>query len=512
MGQLSMSRDILLISLQEDLDVLGLRSLHYQLLKYGFSSHLLFMPNASITAISDAVCSLVDQLSPTFIGISLMSIEYDRAIRLTRILKAHRSSMPILWGGIHPTIAPETCLDYADFVCIGEGEKFIVEFATALDRGADPEGIDNLCFRSNGRVIKNSLCPLISDLSVLPVCDHIPINSYLSHKGIITPMNTRLFRQYARYSGTIYSIMSSRGCPFSCTYCCNNALAEIYGSKNVRIRDAHTIIEELKQAIFQYPFIEYINFQDDCFLSRTDKEMEYFCRLYAAEIKRPYIVRSIPTFITERKIKLLKSTGLAWIFLGLQSGSDHICHEVYQRLSGKREFLQAAGAIKKQDLAAVYDVILDSPFESDEDRIETVRTLMDTPKPFYTQFFSLSLYPGTELRRRALEEGLIKGDEYQSKDYLLYSKTIINTLTRLAAFIPSIWMKYILGLYCRKPSSFWFRSNVTVARLFAIAFAEPITSFKVIRLSQRKKLGATIRVLPHYLQEWLSRFRKQFGY
>lgn len=506
-----MNREVLLISLQEDLDVIGLKSLHYQLLRQGFASHILFIPMFSGAAIYDAICNLVDKLSPLFIGISLMSIEYDRAKQLTHILKSHCPSIPILWGGIHPTIAPETCLDYADFICIGEGESFIVDFANAIANGSSPETLGSLAFRRTGQVIQNPLYPLMIDLSTIPVCEHVPRDSYVLHKGTITTLNIRTFRKYARYSGTTYSIMSSRGCPFSCTYCCNNALVKIYGSKKIRFRELSSVIDELRMAITQYPFIEYINFQDDCFLSRSDEEMERFCHLYKQEIKIPFIARSIPTFITERKLVSMKSAGLAWICLGLQSGSDYVCHDIYKRPSGKQDFLKAARAIKNQDLAAFYDVMLDNPFETDEDRIDTVSTLVETPKPFYTQFFSLTLYPGTELRRQALEEGLIKGDEYQSKDYLLYNKTSINNLIRLATFIPSNWLEFLLKLFRLKPASLWFKMNIFMARLFAIAFAEPITYLKVIRLSQRKKLVSTIRVLPYYVKEGLSRFRKQFG-
>ncbi len=505
-----MNREVLLISLQEDLDVIGLKSLHYQLLDHGFASHILFIPKFSGTAMPDAICNLVNKLSPLFIGISLMSVEYDRAKQLTHVLKSRYPSMPIIWGGIHPTIAPETCIEYADFICIGEGENFIVDFANAIANESSPESLNSLAFRKNGQVVHPPLYPLIIDLSVLPVCEHIPKNSYVLHKGRITALDTKTFRKYARYSGTTYSIMSSRGCPFSCTYCCNNALAKMYDSKKIRFRKLASVIDELKMAITQYPFIEYINFQDDCFLSMSDEEMERFCYLYKQEIKRPFIARSIPTFITENKLASMKSAGLSWISLGLQSGSDHVCQDIYQRQSGKEDFIKAAQVIKNQELAAFYDVILDNPFETDKDRINTVQTLMETPKPFYAQFFSLSLYPGTELRRQALEKGLIKGNEYLSKDYLLYNKTNINNLIRLATFIPSNWLKFLLELFRRKPNSLWFKMNISVTRLFAIVFVEPITYLQVIRLSQRKRLRATIRVLPYYLKEGLSRFRKQF--
>lgn len=505
-----MNREVLLISLQEDLDVIGLKSLHYQLLKHGFTSHILFIPKFPSDVTSDIICNFIDKLSPMFIGISLMSVEYDRAKQLTNIIKSLYPSLPIIWGGIHPTIAPETCLDYADFTCIGEGEHFIVDFANAIAGKSNTGTINGLAFRKNGQIIRNTLYPLITDLSALPACEHIPKDSYVLHKGRIAALDTKTFRKYARYSGITYSIMSSRGCPFSCTYCCNNALAKIYGLKKTRFRDASDVIDELKAAINQHPFIEYINFQDDCFLSRSDEEIERFCNLYKKEIKRPFIARGIPAFFTERKLSSMKSAGLVWIILGLQSGNDNVCQNIYQRPSGKQDFLKAAQIVTSHNLAAFYDVILDNPFETDEEQLDTVLTLMETPKPFYTQLFSLSLYPGTELRKQAVENNLIKGDEYQSKDYLLYDKTNINELIRLATFLPSGWLKFLLRLLRLKPNSLWFKINTFMARLFTIIFYEPVTCFKVIRLSQGKKLAATFRVLPYYVKEGFSRFRKQF--
>jgi len=507
-----MNKEVLLISLQEDLDVIGLKSLHYQLLEHGFASHILFIPEFSGTAISDALCNLINKISPLFVGISLMSVEYDRAKQLTNILKSQYPSLPIIWGGIHPTIAPETCWDYADFICIGEGECFIVDFANAIANGAIPDNLGSLAFLKNGQAIRNTLYPLITDLSALPFCDHIPKNSYVFHKGSITALDIKTFRKYARYSGITYSIMSSRGCPFSCTYCCNNALATIYDSKKVRFRELSSVVVELKTAKAQYPFIEYINFQDDCFLSQSDEEIEQFCNLYKKEIGLPFVARGIPSLITERKLSLMKSAGLAWISLGLQSGNDQVCYDIYKRPSGREDFLRAAKLIKDNDLAAFYDVILDNPFETDNDRIDTILTFMETPKPFYTQFFSLSLYPGTEMRKRVLEKGLLDEDAYKSKDYLLYKKTDINNLIRLSTFLPSFWTKYLLNLFRVKPDSPSFKINIFIARLFTLAFTEPVSYFKVIRLSQGKKLGTTLMVLPYYVKEGFSRFRRQFSW
>ncbi len=509
-----MNRSILLISIQENLDVLGLKSLHNQLLHNGYDSQLLFCPAMSTLPMSSkavsSVCNLVDEISPLFIGISLMSVEFERAIHLTQVLKQHNSSIPILWGGIHPTIAPENCLDYADFVCIGEGELFILDFASALAEGESADNIGSLSFRRNGQIIRNSLYPLNRKLSSLPSCEHVEKNGYILDKDSLVRLDVQSFKKYARYLGVTYSIITSRGCPYSCTYCCNNALAQIYDSKTMRFREFSDIITELKRVVTEYPFVEYINFQDDCFLARKNADMERFCQLYQTEIARPFICRSIPTFVTESKLAIMKSAGLAWISIGLQSGSERVCRDVYKRRSTRQNFLKAARAIKQLDLAAFYDVILDNPFETDEDLMETVQTLMETPKPFYTQFFSLSLYPATELREIALSEGFLREDEYKTKDYLLYKKTPLNNLVRLAAFLPSRWTKFLAGLYKKNPDSLWRKTNTFIARLFAVTIAEPVTYFKVIWLSQGKKFTKTLRILPSYFRDGLSRFWSQF--
>jgi anaerobic magnesium-protoporphyrin IX monomethyl ester cyclase len=464
------------------------------------------MSNRAAKSVGD----LIAEISPLFIGISMMAVEFERAVRMTRVLRQHNASIPVVWGGIHPTLAPESCLEHADFVCRGEGELFILDFARALANGETPGDIGSLCFRRNGHVVENPLYPLMPDLTAIPACEYVSQNGHVLHNDTITPLNTKTFRTYARYGGTTYSIMSSRGCPFSCTYCCNNALAKLYGSKSIRFREMSRVIDELREAVARYPFIEYINFQDDCFLARSDEQTEQFCHLYKSQVNHPFIVRSIPKFITEDKIAALKSAGLAWISLGLQSGSDRVCREVYKRRSDKQDFLRAARAIKQQDLAAFYDVILDNPFEGDDDIMETALTLIETPKPFYVQFFSLSFFPGTELRERAIDEKLIQGDEYQTKDYLLYRKTPLNNLVRLAAFLPSRWTKYLVALYRKNPASLWCSINMLVARLFVITVMEPLTYLMVIRLSQQKNMLRTLWVLPNYFSEGLSRFWKQF--
>jgi radical SAM superfamily enzyme YgiQ (UPF0313 family) len=505
--------DILLISLQKDLDVIGLNYLHYYLLKHSYNSTILFLPtfNANENTMK-GILNFVNKISPKLIGISLMSTDYDNACHLTKFLKKHFKSVPVVWGGIHPTIAPEMCLEYSDYVCIGECEKTILDIAnTVIKKGNnDLTQIRNLCYKEGGQVKRNDLYPLIDNLDEIPSYDHVPINSYIQTKKTILVLNQHNFRKYARFSGTIYNIMSSRGCPFACTYCCNNFISRLYNSRKVRRRSTNNIISELKKAINDNPYIEYINFQDDCFMACSNKYLNEFCEIYKKEIKRPFIVRGIPVYITEDKVKTLKSSGIGWITMGLQSGSDYVNREIYKRKSLKADFLNAAKIIKKYNIAAFYDIMLDNPFETEENQFETIQTLTETPKPFHPQLFSLVFYFGTEMYERTLKECPENIDNSLKKDNFLYNKVIINDITRLAIFLGKKHINKLVHLYKINPESFIFKFKLLIAKLQSSLIFEPLTYLRVINLSVGGNLKKTLKVLPHYFFIGFPRYLNQF--
>lgn len=125
------NKKVLLISPQDNFSIIGLKYIHYYLLKNNYQSHLLLMPNIDqndLVALEE-LRKFISELQPIFIGISLMSHEFTSAREINIFLKRNFPAIPIIWGGIYPTIATEACLQFTDFVCIGEGEKTILEFA-----------------------------------------------------------------------------------------------------------------------------------------------------------------------------------------------------------------------------------------------------------------------------------------------------------------------------------------------------------------------------------------------
>ena len=510
-------KKVLLISVQRDLQIIGLRCIHYSLLKAGYNSVLLHLPNFADCSNSPGVLKRIGDFvlgtAPIFIGFSVMSTEFNLARDLSIYLKEECPSVPIIWGGIHPTISPETCLQYADYVCMGEGEGTAVELAGALVEGKAIDGICNLAYRTeNGDVHHNKLYPLIDDLDKLPFYDHVPVNGFLQRRdGLIKPIDSKLQRQYGRHRGVVYDVMASRGCPFACTYCCNNVISQLYGGAGkVRRRTVENVILEIESAIRSYPDIQLINFQDDCFIACSKEWLRQFCQNYQDRIKKPFQIRAIPGFLDRERLQWLKDVGLVWVLMGLESGSDRVCREVYNRKLLTKDFLEATCLVKEFRLVGLYDVILDNPFETHSEKIETLRVLMEIPKPFLAEFFSLTFYPGTELYEKAIKECPDRIQDAREKDYKQYENTTINKLTRLAAYLPIRFMELLLKLYAHEPQSYRFRIFLFMCRLLGAIVFEPIAYLRLLKLSEGGSFLKGLRKAPIYFENAFEKYLKQF--
>ncbi len=105
----------------------------------------------------NAICSFVADTQPSLLGFSLMSFNFRRARRLTIELKQRFPHIPIVWGGIHPTMNPEESIRYADYVCVGEGEEALLDLVRAIDGGIPTDNIPNIWSKQNGQVINTPL-------------------------------------------------------------------------------------------------------------------------------------------------------------------------------------------------------------------------------------------------------------------------------------------------------------------------------------------------------------------
>jgi radical SAM superfamily enzyme YgiQ (UPF0313 family) len=214
-----------------------------------------------------------------------------------------------------------------------------------------------------------------------------------------------------------YSAMFSRGCPYVCTYCCNNALRNLYQKKlRVRWRSVDNRLAELKAVVKLMPDLRTISFTDDAFMAQPVELLNEFTTKYRDQIGLPFFLLTTPRSVTDEKITALAEAGLYHLCVGVQSGSERIFKKLYRRPESLPEVISASRCIKRagkklnKQILVRYDFILDNPWENADDIEASIRLCTELSKPFNIAMFSLTLYPGTDLYQRAKEEGLIKDD------------------------------------------------------------------------------------------------------
>ena len=235
----------------------------------------------------------------------------------------------------------------------------------------------------------------------------------------VVPLTRKLFYRYCLHSECgYYDIIASRGCPMSCTYCCNSIFHKIYRNKGniLRYRSVEHVISELKYVTDNFPEVKFFNIHDDAFGAASEGYIYSFCKAYKEKIGLPFHIRIIPTMINERKIALLKDAGLFSGVMGLQ-GSDRMNLEIYKRPTTRRSFIDVANILHKNKVIGRYDVIIDNPYSSEEDEVEAIKTFTKIPKPYSLVVYSLAFFPFTELSKKAMEDGKYdpasSGYEYQ---------------------------------------------------------------------------------------------------
>jgi anaerobic magnesium-protoporphyrin IX monomethyl ester cyclase len=457
----------------------GLRTISSVLKKNGHKTKLIFLTPGelfkefrydSIGGISYSHKQLEDLSNIIkkcdLVGISVMTNYFEKSAQVTHNIKC--LDIPVAWGGIHPMIKPEESLKYADMVCLGEGEEAILELVNKMEDNKNYFNIKNFWFKNNNKIIKNSIRPLIDDINTLPFPDYDLKNSYVIRRNRIIKMNKKILEIFLRshfdMPGGTYLLHSSRGCPHSCSYCCNNALKKFYdGQRYLRFRSIDKIMEEIEIIKNNFRFINSIWFTDDSFFARSLDEIKEFNKKYKEKFDMPFTCYTSILTLTEEKLALLIDAGLSVVEMGIQTGSNRTNREVYNRAYITKENILAASKIlnkfSSKKFGFNYHFIIDNPYERNEDFMETVEVLKKLKVPFTGVVFSLVLYPGTQMYEMAKKDGIIKDDviDIYRKNYHnnyggenFNQHTYLEYIIMLKALAPKFFSNSILNILTKK--------------------------------------------------------------
>lgn len=300
-----------------------------------------------------------------------------------------------VFGGIHATLLKSELLEenkYIDIVAIGEAEATFKELMEEFIKGTQRwSKINGIVYRDGERVVSNPLRLALSPL------DHIPFP------------NKDLFINHLPSVYLSYYVQTGRGCPHNCTYCASPYLKALYGSQAYfRRRSTQNIIDELELVKDQ---TKQIIFVDDVFLHSTEFLKE-FLPIYHKKIGLPFFCQTSPALCNEERLDLLKMAGCHRIWLGIQSGSEMIRHNVFKRKGSNKDIVKATNLIRSKGIKFCVDIILGTPYETVDDIQKTLSLLCEI-QPDLVQVFYLSYYPGLEITEMALRDGYLSEKEYK---------------------------------------------------------------------------------------------------
>lgn len=342
--------------------------------------------------VKEALVKQVVSMKPDIIGFSMFTINYQRSLVVAKLLKKALPHTPIIFGGIHPTSVPERVIKQkcVDMVCVGEGEYSLLELMDSYKNGIfSRTDIRSIWFKKNGKIIKNPGRPMVENLDTLPF-----------------PQKDIFYKFYPGFMDDYYTI-SSRGCPFACTFCANNVIRNVgkgFG-KPIRRRSPKNIVDELAIAKNKYGFKK-LTFVDDVFVQDLPWLKE-FSKLYQKKVGIPYAMLTHPKFLTPEIAQTLKDSGCYFLLFGIQSASEKIRREILERFETNDEIRRAAQSCKQAKLAFSIDHIFNIPGETIKEYVEAMHFYNEL-RPSVINAYRLQFFPKTKIIKWAIKYGMLK--------------------------------------------------------------------------------------------------------
>ena len=366
----------------------------------------------------EKIVEQVKTFKPQVLAYSIMTGEHVYHIDLNQMVRSHYKALSV-FGGPHPTYSPQMIeKKNVDAICRGEGEIYFLELINKLEEGKDFYDTKNFWFKKeDGTIVKNKMGSLVENLDEPPAPDRELM--YAADK-LSRARGTKLF-------------MSSRGCPYKCTYCFNhayNALTKGHGEM-MRYRSVDSILKEIKDVKDNY-FMDRVNIDDDIFLIKPKGWLEEFAERYPKEIGLPLYCNVRPELVSERTGLLLKKTNCTNVAMGIECGNEDVARKVLKRNTGNKRIEEAVKILHKNKIKLMTQNLIGlpvpNPVEIDYDTLDFNIKL----KPDYAWSSILYPYPGTEIGESAEKDGYFDSN-LEKVQISNKSGTILDVGSKMAA-------------------------------------------------------------------------------
>jgi radical SAM superfamily enzyme YgiQ (UPF0313 family) len=318
----------------------------------------------------DALRSIISDFSPDFIFVSMVERNFSTAKDLLLGV-----DVPILAGGILPTIAPEfvKSQNWVDYICVGEGERSVIDF---LDKSSDkyPKQLIDM--------------------------DDVEFQTWtdFDERHLLKPFMGKVYR------GGAFEF--SRGCGKSCSFCVAPQIRKKMAGcgKYHRTKSPEYCINEILDKKIHYK-LNMVSFGDTDFLQGVPKDqLVTLLNDYSERINLPFTIQcSVETLTNPEILKLLRKAQCCAISVGVESGSDKIRKSVIKKAVPIDVFKRAFKLCRDYDLRITANYMVGLPYETEKDVYETIKLnkILNPPSIAVTYF---TPFMGTELYDTCIKE------------------------------------------------------------------------------------------------------------
>ncbi len=342
----------------------------------------------------DPVAAVLDHLDGAVcLGISVLTGDPIRdALRISRRAKEHRSDLPVIWGGWHPSLFGRESLEdpAVDVTVQGQGEETLAEIVERLDGGKSLDGCRGCTYRdADGSVRVNPPRPFAD------------VNSFDPHDYSLLEVE-----RYFKLKGERQlDYVSSQGCAFRCAFCADPF---VFKRKWAGLEPAR-MGEEI-EALWRRHRFDDLSFQDETYFTysqRVEAVADEFLRRklpirWAATLRADQCFR-MPLEVFEK----CKASGLRRVLVGVESGSQETLDRIRKDIKIEHVFFTAERC-RELGIAVIFPFILGFPGESDESiriSLSVAKQLRSMSSEFQVPIFYFKPYPGSPITEAAVRDG-----------------------------------------------------------------------------------------------------------
>ncbi len=345
---------------------------------------------------------VLPEYRPQVVGITANTIQIKSAWRDAALVKSLTEALVVL-GGPHPTVLPAESAQRpeVDVVVRGEGEAAWEEICQVLETGGeqpDLSQVQGISFKKpDGQVVHTPNRPVDDP-------DSLPFPAYHFFK---MGRYTNLQPTVDQVEGPSYPILTSRGCPYRCTYCSQIA------PRIWRGRSPRNVVEEWRWLVRELGAGE-IGVLDDSFNIDRARALE-ICDLLIAEGLNhvPWImINGIRANLADKELLgRMREAGCIRTAFGVESGNQRILDSVIDKHLTLEQVRAAFQAAREVGMETIGFFIIGLPGETEETMEDTIRFACELD-PVVANFSMATPFPGTQMHRTVMEQGKLLVQDY----------------------------------------------------------------------------------------------------